>query len=116
MGVKIECNICEKPIRTVRPEDVGSITGKEICNTCGARIDAVFGLIDKEVAAFNSELLGMQESAKKKYLRLDDVYNNYQNKANDLFLRTRKELESLKANVIANEMSGVRERKTKSDS
>ena len=102
MAVKIECNICTKFIKDVRPEELGSITGKEICTDCGHRIDTAFGLVAKEEEAFKSDLEGMFTFAKKKFMSLDDVYNKMQNKANDLFLRTRKELESLKNNIIEN--------------
>ena len=116
MAVKIECNSCGKPIKTVGPNEISSITGKEICTTCGTRLDAAFARIDKEVKAFYEELEGMFTAAKKKFMHLDDIYNKFQNNTNDLHLRTRKELESLKREVIEGDLPDLPKQEIKTGS
>lgn len=78
MPLKYFCNSCQEYIRDVRPEEISSLRGTEICQTCEAK---------------HSEFLKAVEKVSKRAI----------NKINDAANRFQAEIEEAKRHIIKKE-------------
>lgn len=100
MAVKVFCNICEKFIKNAEQFEFQKLTGKEMCETCGGRVNDLFQVLDDSIKDYNNRVDAMVANVKKKYAMLDKAYNKFNSDAIGLHTTKKAEIESHLKNIL----------------
>ena len=99
MGAKIYCNVCDMLIKDVKLEEIGKITGKEICTACAKRIDSVFGQFAEVMKGFRESLERCHTEAQKEREAINKAFTAFKQKGERLLENAEKELKELKTHI-----------------
>ena len=100
MGAKIFCNICEVLIKDVALNELGTITGEEICKDCGARVEAAFEKLEALGEKFQSDLAKIYEQAKAQFEVADKARADFGTRGEQLHTRMLADLKTLRDSII----------------
>ena len=67
MAVKIHCSICDKFIKRVYEKEIQKITGREMCEDCGAEVTRIKKELDDMVTEVKKDLDKRHKSIMKRY-------------------------------------------------
>ena len=101
MAVKVFCNICEKFVKTVEPNEFQRLTGKEICVECGNNVKEVFDVLEREIGNFRKELDKEHARMATQYKALDTVYKHYTANIQSLYVTTNAELKRRMEDILS---------------
>ena len=100
MAVKVFCSICEKFIKDVPENEIGTLNGREICEPCGKKVSTILSELDTLKGKHDEELKKAHATAMQKYKRLEGDYVKYSTKANDLYFRAQQELKDTLKDIL----------------
>ncbi len=98
MAVKVICSICDNFIKEAT--EFQSLTGNEICDRCGKKIDRLFEQLESSKKKYDNEIQVLFVDAKKKFDKLEAIYNRYHSDAKSFYTTFRAELQSAKEGVM----------------
>lgn len=103
MAVKVFCSVdgCGDFIREVT--DFSSLTGKEICERCGERIDKIFKKMEDKQQEHETKLVAEYQKVMKKIAGLKTSYDKFHSEMTKLYQNEVAELKSMKENIIKND-------------
>jgi len=104
MAARIFCNICGVHLFDVNPDAPRTITGEEICTTCGDRTEAAFALLEDVAKRFQADLAECLQRAKEAFSSIDETYAEIRLEGEEMQAQMLEELKTLKANVVDQEM------------
>ncbi|MCK5612138.1 hypothetical protein KAR91_60260 [Candidatus Pacearchaeota archaeon] len=98
MAVNVVCNICKNFIKEAT--EFQSLTGNEICSRCGNKIDELFRDLESSKKKYDNDIQALFVDAKKKFDKLEAIYNRYHSDAKSFYTTFRAELLSAKDGVM----------------
>ena len=104
MAVKVFCSVdgCGDFIREVT--DFSSLTGKEICERCGERLDRIFQEMEAKQKEHEGKLVAEYQKVMKKIAGLKTAYDKFHAEMTSLYKNKMVELETMKRNIIKDEV------------
>ena len=111
MGAIVDCNICGVELFRLDPNRPKTITGEEICEKCGERVEAAFAPLETLHEKFQSDLVELYATAKEAREEMSKLNAGFRIQAEELKAEMEADLENLKANIVA----GAAEAPTETD-
>ena len=103
MAIKVFCSICEKFVKKAEQFEFQKLTGKEMCEDCGKKINGLYQVLDEHIKQYNAELEKKLGLVKKKFSTLDAAYDKFHADARSLYTTMKAELDSQLRNIIEGE-------------
>jgi len=100
MGAIVDCNICGIELFRLDPNNPKTITGEEICETCGDRVEAAFAPLEALHNEFQADLVGLYSKAKEAREEMSKLNAGFRIQAEELKAEMEEKLKNLKANII----------------
>jgi len=100
MAVNVDCSICGKFIKKVEPIDFQKLTGQEICDKCGKKVNAVYGELDKMVLDFGKVVTERQQKMVKLTGAFQDGVKKYTEMIQDLYIRNKAHLDRRMEDIL----------------
>lgn len=100
MAVKVYCSACDVFIKNADVQELKVLTGKEKCEDCGKKIQALYQVVDERVAHYNAELEQRLDTAKRKFATLDKAHNRFYTDGKSLYSTVKAELDAHLENIL----------------
>ena len=101
MGAIVDCNICGVELFRLDPNNPKTITGEEICQTCGGRVEAAFAPLEALHGKFQEDLVELYSTAKADREEMSKLNAGFRIQAEELKAEMEEELKNLRANIVA---------------
>jgi len=100
MGAIVDCNICGVELFRLDPNNPKTITGEEICQTCGGRVEAAFAPLEALHDEFQRDLVELYKGAREAREEMSKLNAGFRIQAEELKAEMLEKLKNLRANVV----------------
>jgi len=100
MAVKVHCSICDKFIKDVDNYEFQKLTGKEMCNKCGAKVSGMYQKIDNLKDDFAKEAILIQQRMKKTTESFNKVMERYSKDIASFYTTRTAEIDSRMQDIL----------------
>ena len=101
MAVFIECSICGKKIKSVEPNKIRELTGREICTECEEKLKEKLKDVERVTQDALNKIDVLYKKVKSQMSKLDSIYNGFREQVTDQRRRAVAEITTKMDEVIS---------------